>query len=65
MTSQQTGDVSVRLFTETETAKMLSISVGWLRQRRALGIEPYAVRCGHAVRYDSEELCRFIAANTA
>ena len=65
MTSQQTGFAGARLLTEKETAATLKISVGWLRQRRALGIEPYALRCGHAIRYDSEELCRFIKANTA
>ena len=50
----------INWLTEPEAAKLLGVSLATLRRMRAAGIGPAWHRIGHAVKYQREEIDRFI-----
>ena len=53
------------LLNEAEAAKLLHVSMPYLKRRRALGLPPKFVRLSNkAIRYQLEDLRAFITART-
>lgn len=49
------------IVTEREAARMISMSVDWLRERRYAGEAPAYLRIGNkAIRYERDELLAFM-----
>jgi hypothetical protein len=53
----------IKLLTERDAARILNISVHWLRRQRWLGEGPPYVKCGRAVRYEEAALVLWIESN--
>jgi hypothetical protein len=54
---------SIRLFTETEVAEILRLSVRTLQAWRLNGVGPVYVREGRAIRYEYADLLAWVAAS--
>ena len=52
------------LLNEHEAAKLLRMSVAWLRKRRLENKEPRAIRLGTSIRYHPETILGFVKSLT-
>lgn len=58
------GDVSLEpAIYERDAAKLLGVSVSWMRRARSLGNGPDYIRHGRGVRYEPSALRRYLASH--
>jgi Helix-turn-helix domain len=53
------------LLHERDAARLLNISIHWLRRKRSKGGGPPYVKYGRAVRYEQDALLRYISEHRA
>jgi len=62
---EQTSPILTQMLNETQTARLLAVSVAALRRWRREGRGPQFLRLGKCIRYDVRAIERFLAANSS